>query len=556
MTSSPGLLNFFVLEASEYVEQLDQALAAAGTSAPRDEAFTRSARALRGSATMAKLNGLAALAASVERIGRALQQSALRWDPALHGALTAAVDDLRLLVRSVRAWSPAEEQRAQARTAELLGFVPMGARAASPTPVAPPSGGAMYVVTGTAEAAAALAAAAARPGERELLAGAVRRIRALRGVAALRDHATIAEALDPIERTAQRALDDGTLGGPRQAFLAAAARHLRRASEDVRAGRPASPDAPEARAFHATAQALVTPVAQPPRVVAVSELFSDAPGPHLIHEAAAPPERAWNRFRLEAVGQAEHLRRLAADARRATGEAEQRRTAAALHAAVTRLADDARSYGQPELARAILEASSGAAERSALALTAVDLAAALFVDAERTPAELVHRLDELTGARSFAAVAATGFQPVPARRGTPLGGRAVTPPRTGTPVRGATPTRPGPTVPPPRATPARPTPAVAVAGPPRPSRPSMPTPTGQELHSLLASSIAGIRRLDTEPLDDAAVDVLPIEELQYRGRAALDRARAVRDEIRQRGGAPDPAALAELFELLDLAAES
>jgi hypothetical protein len=84
----------------------------------------------------------------------------------------------------------------------------------------------------------------------------------------------------------------------------------------------------------------------------------------------------------------------------------------------------------------------------------------------------------------------------------------------------------------------------------------MPTPTGQELHSLLASSIAGIRRLDTEPLDDAAVDVLPIEELQYRGRAALDRARAVRDEIRQRGGAPDPAALAELFELLDLAAES
>jgi hypothetical protein len=47
---------------------------------------------------------------------------------------------------------------------------------------------------------------------------------------------------------------------------------------------------------------------------------------------------------------------------------------------------------------------------------------------------------------------------------------------------------------------------------------------------------------------------VPIEQLLYSGRAALDRAREVRDALRARPGAPDPALLAELYDLLDLAA--
>jgi hypothetical protein len=42
----------------------------------------------------------------------------------------------------------------------------------------------------------------------------------------------------------------------------------------------------------------------------------------------------------------------------------------------------------------------------------------------------------------------------------------------------------------------------------------------------------------------------------YRGRDALDRAIEIRDMIRQAPGAPDPALLAELFDLLELAATS
>jgi len=48
-------------------------------------------------------------------------------------------------------------------------------------------------------------------------------------------------------------------------------------------------------------------------------------------------------------------------------------------------------------------------------------------------------------------------------------------------------------------------------------------------------------------------DVVPVEDLVYRGRAALDRAIEVRDELREAGGPPDPAALDELYDLIALA---
>ncbi|HEX8946039.1 MAG TPA: Hpt domain-containing protein, partial [Gemmatimonadaceae bacterium] len=90
MTGAPGFLDFFILEASEYVEQIDAVLLGASTVGPDAEAMQRLARALRGTATMAKMTSFAGLAASVERVGRALQDGSLRWEPALGGALVAA----------------------------------------------------------------------------------------------------------------------------------------------------------------------------------------------------------------------------------------------------------------------------------------------------------------------------------------------------------------------------------------------------------------------------------------------------------------------------------
>jgi len=83
------------------------------------------------------------------------------------------------------------------------------------------------------------------------------------------------------------------------------------------------------------------------------------------------------------------------------------------------------------------------------------------------------------------------------------------------------------------------------------------TPTGAELTQFLQSGIASFTDLERTPLappaplDDATL--VPIDDLLYRGRSALARAIEVRDLIRLSGGNTDEA-LAELFDLLDLAA--
>src|SRR5215216_5269703 len=102
MSSSAGFLDFFILEASEYVEELDKLLGRGGVTGPRPDvdSVQRLARALRGTATMAKLAPFADVAAAVERIGRGLQAGTVSWDPALAGALIAGIDDLKVLLHS------------------------------------------------------------------------------------------------------------------------------------------------------------------------------------------------------------------------------------------------------------------------------------------------------------------------------------------------------------------------------------------------------------------------------------------------------------------------
>src|SRR3954468_22198141 len=110
MSEGPGFLEFFILEASDYVEQLDGLLLGGGSGGPDADALQRVARALRGTATMAKIPSFADLAGAVERVGRAMHDGALSWNPALGGALVAAVDDLKILLHSARAWTPSEDR--------------------------------------------------------------------------------------------------------------------------------------------------------------------------------------------------------------------------------------------------------------------------------------------------------------------------------------------------------------------------------------------------------------------------------------------------------------
>ncbi|HJU66574.1 MAG TPA: hypothetical protein VJ596_12885, partial [Gemmatimonadaceae bacterium] len=208
-----------------------------------------------------------------------------------------------------------------------------------------------------------------------------------------------------------------------------------------------------------------------------------------------PPTSPAERFRLEVVSRAEHLRRVVGEARAANDPTARERIARDLKTALHALGSAAQSFGERKVAKFIEGWRERVLALDPKALSALESAASMLTEPAAPDEELRRRLEQLTPGVADGAVP------------------------------GAT-TR---------------------------SR----TPTGRDLYEFLENGIAGIKRLSDHPLsaptplpDD---DVVPIERLLYRGRAALDRAIELRDQIRQRGGAPPRAEIEEIFDLLDLA---
>jgi len=124
MTMPGRLLDFFSLEASEYLTRLES-LASKQTMEKSDAIqFTAAARGLRGSATMAKAGGVVQVAMTVERIGSSVVQGGTSWEPELQRALVSAIDDLKLLVRSVRTWGADQDARVEECLRRLARFAP------------------------------------------------------------------------------------------------------------------------------------------------------------------------------------------------------------------------------------------------------------------------------------------------------------------------------------------------------------------------------------------------------------------------------------------------
>ena len=498
MSSSVGLLEFFVLEASEYIEQLDGLLAAGSGSGPNGEEFSRYARALRGSATMARQGALAELAGGVERVGRALRDATLMWEPGVAGVLTSSVDDLKILVRGVRTWGESEEQRAQTRIAELARWAPHATRPYQPTPSF--TSGSAFLVAECAAIADALDAAVARPADRVALNAALARVRALRGVAALRDVPPIGDVVDAVERAAKPVeLGSGAATRTQIDIFTSAAALMRRAASELRVGTAPDPTSAEAQRFAAAAAALDDTASDADRIVPIATLFYADGQPDVVAIAPNPPTTPAERFRLEVVSQAEHLRRLAADARQAASPAGRERLGRELRGALRSLHAAADSFGEHEVARYVAAQSQAVAALDPAALAALDDIATRLADPATDRVELDRRLAHL--ATSPGTASTSGNAQAPAR-----------------------------------------------------SR----TPSGRQLHSLLATGIAGLGDLATTPLSEPVLIIdetlVPIETLLYRGRAALDRARQLRDELRTRGGGPpDREALDELYDLLELA---
>jgi chemotaxis protein histidine kinase CheA len=113
MTTPGRLLDFFTLEASEYLIRLESLVTQQAMPASDATQLAAAARGLRGSATMAKASELARLATSVERIAGGVVQGATKWEPEVQRSMVGAIEDLKLLVRSVRTWGAEQDSRVE-----------------------------------------------------------------------------------------------------------------------------------------------------------------------------------------------------------------------------------------------------------------------------------------------------------------------------------------------------------------------------------------------------------------------------------------------------------
>ena len=591
--TSPGFLDFFILEASEYIEQLDGVLLKGGTDV---EALVRGARALRGSATMAKLTQFADLATAVERVGRALRDRSLSWTPALTAALTATVDDLKLLLRSARSWSAAEDQRVTQRVAELTRYVP--AAPSAPAPATPnAASGSNFFAAEAANIAAGLELLATRPSDRDAASNVLRRVRALRGVAGIRDVPPLADVMEGAEAIARSLeLGEPQLDPDRIAALRAAAVLLRRAATALRDTGAATVPTAERDAFFAALDALQERGRGAGRVVPITELFFADGGPHVVNAASHPPTTPAERFRLEVVSQGEHLRGLVAEARGGSDPTVHDRVRRELKQALTSLRADAESFGEREVSNFIAAHFDAVKTLDYLALNSLEALGQVLASPGRQGERLAARLAELKVGRSVDGGIGNGLSEAPPRRvagavsttaptpvitpairaaapvapnvpasagsgagrGAPLSSLEAAPPKTTTsPVPSAPPVSAPPPVAKPSAS-AIPVTSRETAGTPSghrvtPHRASTPRDTMAVLDQGIASLSSMAAQPLSAPVDLPELPLVPIDALLYRGRAAIERAIELREQIRRGGGQASPESLDEIFDLLELA---
>ena len=537
-----GLLDFFTLEANEYIDQLDDLATRASAAPPEAEPFVRVSRALRGAATMAKLKGIAEVATGLERLARQVHDGKLHWDASVRGTAIAAIDDLKFLVRGVRTWGENEDKRATIRVAELDHVAPKAMQTIAR------GRGAAYLATATADAAAGLLAFAEQPASVEAFAETMNRVRALRGVAALKDLPPLAEVVDAVDAAAkpiELGHEDAT--AERRRLFRAAARVLVEGGEAIRTGGLPPTDTVAVREFAHAADTLRSGERETDDVVPITTLLPAGPVGAYITASQNPPTTAAQRFRLEVVSQAEHLRRLVADGRAAVDAATRDRVGRELRSAVRSLARAAQSFSASDIANLFLAAERGASALDPRALWVLDEAGTELSRPEGGLEDVGPRFTNL----------------LQRLHGTPPAPIAATIARqrrlSKTPAAGISsiaeyapdaPSAPSaPSAPARRSTPARS--ASIATGSSRGAR-------GAELQELLATSIAGLTPLATThfatPANMPDDDVIPIEDLFFRGKEALQQALTLGDRLRNAETAADHDTLAELYDLLQLAA--
>ena len=374
-------------------------------------------------------------------------------------------------------------------------------------------------------------------------------MRALRGVAELKDIPALGDVVDAIENTLKTLeLSSIHVATTKQkTLLTASAAILRRIARDIASRGRASEDIPELASFKSALAAVEQDAGRGDRIVPIAQLFHDDEGPHILTAAPQPPTSAAERFRLEVVSLAEHLRGVVAQARANRAPEQREKNQRELRSALRALGSAANSFGEKQVARFSAEWSVRVATLNDAQMEALDRAAALLANPATRPEDVARGLERLAAPRT----------PHQGARGVQAGGlgdadvAAIL--RTPTPMSAVPVSRAAAPTAPVRSAPAASAPAANADAP---RQPVSRTPTGRELHDYLQNGIAGFGALEATPLSNPAVipdeAIVPIESLLYRGKAALARARELRAEMLSER-TPPRETIEELFDLLDLA---
>src|SRR2546421_4422539 len=416
-----GMTDFFALEAGEYLERLDAVLHPAEGPAPLADEFVRLARALRGSALMASRPAIARAAAGLESLARAIREGRRPWEPGIKQMAVRAVDDLKIFVRRVAAWTDADTAKAEALAAQLE---QMGGRPSAQVRAAEAlgldAGARAFVAREGAAIASALDRAAkalrANPLAHDPLQHILKAIQPLRGLAALNDLPPLPDLLEGIERAIGE-LNRTTGNAPpgwgdlvAELFQMAATSIAHAAREVAERGRP-DPESAEFRRFAGVLVKFLETDQGEGGVVPIGALYFDDSGPHIVRRGTSAARPAVL-GRVELVSHGEHLKQVADSLERAPSQTQRELRAHTLAGTFRALAG---AGGGPlaepvaEFALAGREAvTSGAAVANAAAFAAQLRRAGdiLSRSSEADETELAVELEAVT--RNMSAIRGTG----------------------------------------------------------------------------------------------------------------------------------------------------
>jgi chemotaxis protein histidine kinase CheA len=538
-----GMTDFFTMEATEYLERLDGLVS--GPEAPSGEELQRLTRALRGAALMANQQPIAATAGSFEHLARAVREGRHAWDEDTRQLAIRTVDDLKTFVRRAREWSDADTLRARELAATLE-------RAGGRAPAPPRVSASLTADAGTrafvAREGAALASTLVRvadavrhnPAVTDPVQNLLRQMQPLRGLATLTEYPPLPDLLEGIDRAAALAARSAGALPDASALLDAAAGALTNATRDITTKGRADPDAVEVRRF---AAALRTALGLHRPEVPIEALYARDDAAPVIEPA---PVHSLRLGQVELTSLGEHLKQVGVSVA-AAGTLAQRELR------VLALVDPLRTLetGVPDEMQAAVRAFARSA-RDAIAQNTV-----------------LEHAESLGHAVQEAGIAVAGLSPKRLTLVTEQVTRLLMPaeaPRVSEAPRAVA-------VPAPVAAPAAPTAAAAAAEDFERETPDLAgsmvryerlvathgwgTPSVAELIAgdggAAVAAVATVAAAAPAPATPS-VEIIPIEDLCYSGRAALERALGLRNQVREliAAGAPTDVVQELLEEVFDL----